>query len=79
MVSDPPTPGCPPGYGDGSRVCGSARWAVDIALILVATAGFGGLDTVDTKVTEFKPGEEFSDGEFTVTVERARLVDELKR
>jgi hypothetical protein len=26
----------------------------------------------------FEPGEKFSDGEFTLTVERARLVDELK-
>jgi hypothetical protein len=29
-------------------------------------------------VTPFKPGEEFSDGEYTITIERARLVDELK-
>lgn len=52
-------------------------WQLTIALILAATAGFGGLDTVDTKVTQFKPGEQFSDGEFTVTIERARVVNEL--
>lgn len=52
-------------------------WQFAIALILVATAGFGGLDTVNTRVTQFKPGEEFSDGEFTVTIERARLVNEV--
>ena len=51
---------------------------VALLLILVATAAFGGLDTVDKQVTPFKPGEEFSDGEYTVTIERARLVDELK-
>ncbi len=49
-----------------------------LLLVLVATAAFGGLDTVDKQVTPFNPGEEFSDGEFTVTVDRARLVDELK-
>ena len=49
-----------------------------LLLALVATAAFGGLDTVDKQVTPFEPGEEFSDGEFTLTIERARLVDELK-
>jgi hypothetical protein len=49
-----------------------------IAAILAATALFGGLDTVDTKVIPFKPGEEFSDGEFTVTIVRASLVSELR-
>ncbi|MGH3676330.1 MAG: hypothetical protein ACRDU5_11445 [Mycobacterium sp.] len=48
-----------------------------VVVILAATAVFGGLDTVDTKVTPFEPGEEFNDGEFTVTVERARLLNEL--
>jgi hypothetical protein len=51
---------------------------VALLLVLVATAAFGGLDTVDKQVTPFKPGEEFSDGEYTITIERARLVDELK-
>ena len=51
---------------------------VALLLVLVATAAFGGLDTVDKHITPFKPGEKFSDGEFTLTVERARLVDELK-
>jgi hypothetical protein len=51
---------------------------VALLLILVATAAFGGLQTVDKQVTPFKSGEEFSDGEFTVTIERARVVDELK-
>lgn len=45
---------------------------------LVATAAFGGLDTVDERLTVFQPGEEFNDGQSIITVERARLVDELK-
>jgi hypothetical protein len=52
-------------------------WQLTIALLLAATAGFGGLDTVATEVTLFKPGEKFSDGEFTVTIKRATLVNEL--
>lgn len=47
-------------------------------VILAATALFGGLATVDTAVTEFKPGDEFTDNAFTVTVERATLVAELR-
>ena len=50
---------------------------VALLLVLVATAAFGGLDTVNKQVTPFKPGEEFNDGEYTVTVDRARLVDDL--
>ena len=49
-----------------------------VLVVLIATAAFGGLDTVDKRITPFKPGEEFSDGEFTLTIERARLVPELK-
>ncbi|MCV7342882.1 hypothetical protein [Mycolicibacterium rhodesiae] len=47
-------------------------------VILAGTALFGGLDTVDSAVTEFTPGKEFSDNAFTVTLERATLVDELR-
>lgn len=49
-----------------------------LLIALVATAAFGGLDTVDKRVTVFKPGEEFNDGQSVTTVERARLVSELK-
>lgn len=51
---------------------------VALLLVLVATAAFGGLDTVNKQVTPFAAGEEFNDGEYTVTIERARVVDELK-
>ena len=61
-----------------ARLSSAQTRRVALLLVLVATAAFGGLDTVDKQVTPFKPGEEFSDGEYTVTVERARLVDELK-
>ncbi|KUI10336.1 hypothetical protein AU190_19500 [Mycolicibacterium acapulense] len=49
-----------------------------LLLVLVATAAFGGLETVDKQVTPFKVAEEFSDGQFTLAVERARFVRELK-
>lgn len=51
---------------------------VALLLVLVATAAFGGLDTVNKQVTPFKPGEDFNDGEYSVTIDRARVVDELK-
>jgi hypothetical protein len=80
MEGQPPAP-----------VEGTSRWSqwfarltapqtrrVALLLVLVATAAFGGLDTVNKEVTPFSPGEEFDDGEYTVTIERARVVDELK-
>ena len=53
-------------------------WKAAVAVILAVAGLFGGLDTVDTSVTEVKPGEEFSDGQFTVTVQRATLVPEVR-
>lgn len=53
-------------------------WQAAVVAVLAATALFGGLDTVDTAVTTFRPGEPFSDGEFTVTVNRASLVREVR-
>lgn len=52
-------------------------WQLGVVIILAATALFGGLDDVDTKVTEFQPGKAFSDGQFTVTVDRATSVTQL--
>jgi hypothetical protein len=46
-------------------------------LALVATAAFGGLDTVDRRVTDGKVQEAFSDGQFTMTIDRASLVREV--
>jgi hypothetical protein len=56
----------------------SQWWKAIVTVVLASTALFGGLDTVDTSVTTFNPGDEFSDGEFTVKVERATLVRELR-
>ncbi len=53
-------------------------WKAGVAAILAIAALFGGLDTVNTSVTSFKPGEKFSDGAFTVTVDRARVVPEVR-
>jgi hypothetical protein len=61
-----------------ARLTSSQTQRVALLLVLVATAAFGGLDTVDKHITTFKAGDEFSDGEYTLTVERARLVNELK-
>jgi len=61
-----------------ARLTDARTRRVALLLVLVATAAFGGLQTVDKQVTPFASGEEFSDGEFTITIERARVVDELK-
>lgn len=53
-------------------------WKAGVAAILAMAALFGGLDTVNTSVTSFKPGEKFSDGEFTLTIDRARVVPDLR-
>jgi hypothetical protein len=61
-----------------TRLTSAQTRRVALLLVLVATAAFGGLDTIDKQVTSFNAGDEFSDGEFTVAVDRARFVDELK-
>jgi hypothetical protein len=61
-----------------TRLTSAQTRRVALLLVLVATAAFGGLDTIDKQVTPFNAGDEFSDGEFTVIIDRARLVDELK-
>jgi hypothetical protein len=55
----------------------SQLWQLAIVLVLVVTAAFGGLDTVDKRVTDAEKGKPFSDGEFTVTVDRASLLPEV--
>ncbi|MEH3129075.1 MAG: hypothetical protein PGN27_03830 [Mycolicibacterium neoaurum] len=49
-----------------------------LVAILVATAAFGGLDTVDKRITDIKVGERFDTGRFEMTVLRATLVDEVR-
>lgn len=52
-------------------------WQLVVVLVLAATALFGGLDDANTSVTLFEPGEEFSDGQYTLTVIRATLLEEI--
>lgn len=73
MEGQPPVP-----VERTSRFSFGQAWRLVLFVAVIVTAAFGGLDTVDKQVTPFKPGEEFGDGEYTVTIERARLVDELK-
>lgn len=48
-----------------------------LVAVLVATAAFGGLDTVNKQITDLKPGEMFKNGRFEISVQRATLVDEV--
>ena len=52
-------------------------WQLVVLLVLAATAAFGGLDDANTAVTVFEPGQEFSDGQYTLTVERASVLEEI--
>jgi len=51
---------------------------VTAGLILAVAGLFGGLDTVDAGPTVFAADESHSDGEFTLTIARASVVDELR-
>jgi hypothetical protein len=58
---------------------GFKQWRrVVVVVALACTAAFGGLDTVDTSITTVKPRDEFSNGEFTTTIERATLVRQVQ-
>lgn len=50
---------------------------IGFVAILAATALFGGLDTVDTKITPFTTGEPFTDGQYTITIQRATAVSNV--
>jgi hypothetical protein len=73
--------------GDVSSRGGVAKWLRGLQvkqvsqiltlLVLAATAAFGGLDTVDKRVTDGQVHEAFSDGQFTVTIDRASLVRQI--
>ena len=54
----------------------SRLWQLGVLVVLAATALFGGLDTVDKNVTVAEVGTPFSNGQFTITVERASTVSE---
>lgn len=49
-------------------------WKAALAATLAVAALFGGLDTVNTGAVPFAADEEFSDGQYTVTVHGATLL-----
>lgn len=49
-----------------------------LVAVLVGTAAFGGLDTVNKRIVDTQPGEMFDTGRFEITVERASLVNEVR-
>lgn len=53
-------------------------WHLVAGVIVAVAALFGGLDSVDAKPTVFNVGQAHSDGEFTVTVQRAVLLDDVR-
>lgn len=77
-----------PGDDPDARTGRTRHWLLDLPLsklrrlglilVLAGAALFGGLDTVDTAVTQFDPGKPFDDGQFTVTLQRAALVPEVR-
>ena len=82
MDAQPPEPAVPARRRARAREWVAQRrlsqsWKAALVAILAVAALFGGLDRVDTSATPFAPGEEFSDGQFTVTLERARLVEKI--
>lgn len=56
-----------------------SQWSKGVFLVVLAgTAAFGGLDRVDTSVTEVEPGTAYDDGALDVTVKRATVVPTLR-
>ncbi|MDG4668714.1 hypothetical protein [Mycobacterium sp. 236(2023)] len=56
----------------------SQWWKGALVVVLAVAALFGGLDAVDTRATAFAPGEEFNDGQYMVTIDRARLLPQIE-
>lgn len=52
-------------------------WKAALAVVLAVAALFGGLDTVNTGAVPFAAGEDFSDGQYTVTVHGATLLPKV--
>ncbi|TDZ78904.1 hypothetical protein [Mycobacteroides salmoniphilum] len=53
-------------------------WHVVAIATIVATAGFGGLDTVDKVPKTFEPGKPFDNNQLTINIARASLVNEIR-
>lgn len=52
-------------------------WKATLAAVLAVAALFGGLDTVNTGAVPFAADEDFSDGQYTVTVHGASLLPKV--
>ncbi|WIM89049.1 hypothetical protein PT015_06145 [Candidatus Mycobacterium wuenschmannii] len=53
-------------------------WHLVAGVVVAVAALFGGLDDVEAKPTVFKVDQPYSDGEFTMTVKRAVLLDDVR-
>lgn len=53
-------------------------WQTFVIVVVFATAGFGGLDTVTPPPKTFQADEKHDTGEFIIVVKRASLVPEIK-
>lgn len=53
------------------------QWKATLVAVLAVAALFGGLDTVNTGAVPFAADEDFSDGQYTVTVHGATLLPEV--
>jgi hypothetical protein len=53
-------------------------WHLVAGAVVAVAALFGGLDSVDAKPTVFKVGQPYSDGEFTVNIEKALALDDVR-
>ena len=64
--------------GELARLKLVQMWHLVAGTIVAVAALFGGLDSVDAKPKMFKAGQPYSDGEFTTTVNKAILLDDVR-
>jgi hypothetical protein len=64
--------------GELARLKLVQMWHLVAGAIVAVAALFGGLDSVDAKPKVFKVGQPYSDGEFTTTVQKAIVLDDVR-
>jgi hypothetical protein len=64
--------------GELARLKLVQMWHLVAGAIVAVAALFGGLDSVDAKPKVFKVGQPYSDGEFTTTVDKAVVLDDVR-
>jgi hypothetical protein len=64
--------------GELARLKLVQMWHLVSGAIVAVAALFGGLDSVDAKPKVFKVGQPYSDGEFTTTVDKAIVLDDVR-